>query len=136
MLAQYLDVQPARVGRMAAVVARIADHDSPGLFLARYFCQPRWETAPLNRPDGFELHAHKRFEMQQFPVNSWVRNKVGQIVQSRARVVVVEQDINTLQEETASRDYRRDDIAEFFASAAAELDTILRLYYPEEKSNG
>ena len=46
------------VGRLGAVVTRVAEVLEPGLALARQFCRDRWLSGPLNRPEGFELHAH------------------------------------------------------------------------------
>jgi hypothetical protein len=141
-LADYADFIVARVGRMAAVLNRFASHSSPGRFLAQHFCHDRWLSTALNRPESFELHAHKRFTLTGgFVVNSWFRSKTGKISpgaekepgESRAEegepVVLVEQDLNTLHEETSTRSYSKADIEQFFGAVADEFDTILKLYY-------
>lgn len=132
LLNEYVDFLKARVGRLAAVLNRYASHASPGLFLARHFCQERWMKAPLNRPENFELHAHKRFRMGEFHVNSWVRSKTGRVSIEGASepIVLVEQDINTLQEETEIRSFNSDEVTRFFAAVSSEFDVILPLYYP------
>lgn len=136
LLQEYRDFLDARVGRMAAVLRRIAAHPNPGLFLARHFCQPKWIEAPFNRPENFELHAHKSFELGQRPfvVNSWVRNKTAGVPSNTGPqpVVLVEQDLNTLAEESASQDYSKEEIDSFFSATEDEFDVILRLYYPLE----
>jgi hypothetical protein len=42
----------------------------------------------------------------------------------------VEQDLNTLLEESASRSYGAAEITAFYADAFAEFDVILEQYYP------
>ena len=137
---QYIDAFQVRVGRLAGILNRFAKNDSPGLYLARHFCKERWDTAPFNRPESFELHAHKRFALgNQIQVNSWVRSKSGKLASSEKQdqsIVLVEQDINTLAEEAPSRAFSLDEIRAFFRLAASEFDAILTLYYPLEASNG
>lgn len=138
LLNEYREFLGARVGRIAAVLNRYTQHPTPGLFLARHFCQERWLTGPLNRPGHFELHAHKRFSLaDRFLVNSWVRNKTGQLSagEENKPVVLVEQDLNTLAEETETKTFTKEDLEGFFAAAVTEFDVILRLYYPEENTH-
>src|SRR6185503_12217714 len=98
--------------------------EDPGLFLAKHFCQDRWHTAPLNRPASFELHSHKSYEFKGFVVNSWFRAKTGQMTElgSSSKVVLAEQDLNTLPREGAMSD---DEISAFFATCPGELDHVL-----------
>lgn len=134
LLVRYQRSINDRIGRLSAVVTRFAEQESPGLFLARHFCHERWETAPLNRPEGFELSAHKVFLMgNSFNVNSWARNKTGtRTVNGKSKpIVVFEQDINTLVPEAETRDFAADEIKNFYELATTELDFILGLYYPE-----
>ncbi|MBI2402156.1 MAG: hypothetical protein HYW06_03375 [Gemmatimonadetes bacterium] len=134
LLQEYRTFLGARVARLAAVLTRFAPAELPGLVLARHFCTQRWSTAPLNRPENFELHAHKRFMLGgRFMVNSWVRNKTATASSGSAgerSIVLVEQDLNTLAEDIASRDFSQDEIGAFFQAAESEFDTILGLYYP------
>lgn len=136
LLIDYKRASGSRVGRLAAVINRYTEHSSPGIFLSRHFCQDRWIQLPLNRPEYFELHAHKRFLLgNRFMVNSWVRHRTGHVTPagSEARpAILVEQDLNTLAEE--DHDFITDDTESFFSLAAGEFDEILRLYYPD--SNG
>ncbi len=128
-------IQP-RVGRLAAVITRYALQQSPGLFLSRHFCQEKWHSAPLNRPQSFELHVHKQFLMaNQFQVNSWVRSKTGTLQQENApqEIVLVEQDLNTASEGMESRSYDMDEMRRFFEVVIPEFDTILNLYFPREE---
>lgn len=134
ILEDYMHHVTPRVGRMAAVLTSYAEHDSAALFLARHFCKKRWKAAPLNRPEHFELHAHKRFNLgDTITVNSWVRSKTGIIsVTEQARpVVLVEQDINTLFEELETQNFSIEDVGKYFSLATREFPVILELYYPE-----
>lgn len=134
ILLRYCNSANARVGRLAGIVSRFAEHDSPGLFLARHFCQEKWEQAPLNRPENFELHAHKTFDLGgEIKVNSWARNKAGKLVadDSEKPIVLFEQDINTLADDSSSTNLKEVEIKHFFNLVAVELNTILGLYYPK-----
>jgi len=135
LLLQYIKLNNPRIGRIAAVLNWVSPHESPGLFLANHFCSERWHKSPFNRLGNFELHAHKRFSLGgKFNVNSWVRNKTGYISfgEDRKSVVLVEQDLNTLAEESSSTNFSGIQFNEFFLLAAEEFTTILKLYYPED----
>lgn len=133
LISDYASFSGSRIGRVAYVRTVIAAADSPGVQLAQHFCKERWIQAPLNRPEGFELHAHKRFHLaDRWEVNSWVRNKTGRVTigdESRP-CVVVEQDLNSLSEEADKRDISPTELAEFLSEATPESERILALYYP------
>jgi hypothetical protein len=137
LIQQYRDATKCRVSRLAAVVSRIAPISDPGMVLSRHFCREEWWTAPFNRPENFEIHAHKKFTLDGWiQVNSWVRNKTGSMAADgtpERKVVVVEQDINTLVEDEQTRDFTIAEIQRFYKSVAPELDSILKLYYPGAK---
>jgi hypothetical protein len=135
-LVQYQEFQGARVGRLAGLINRYVQLDSPGVYLARHFCDERWLRAPLNRPESFELHAHKRYELSGFHLNSWVRNRTAEITapegQPHRAIVLVEQDLNTFPEEEGKLSFGADDIRRFLGEVTPEFDRILGLYYPKE----
>jgi hypothetical protein len=128
VLGEYMEVVGCKVDRLAAVVSRVAPDENPGLFLARHFCRDEWADGALNRPENFELHAHKAFDMEGFTVNSWVRNKSATLtVDGKAsRIVLVEQDLNTI---TGDFSYDFDAVKRYFAVVGPQLDQILGLYY-------
>lgn len=133
LLIEYRRFSGARIGRLALVVSSYVRHESPARFLATQFCRPELLEAPLNRPESFELHAHKRFSLAgRWTVNSWVRNKTARVAVGKDQqpAVVVDQDLNTLAEEVDSRDFSEDETREFFEAAASESPKILALYYP------
>ena len=130
LLIDYRGFIDSRIGRLAAVITRFVPQENPASCLASHFCREEWLLAPFNRPGGFELHAHKRFTLADFEVNSWVRSKTGHLTEGQRSVpiVVVEQDLNTLPEEQHNFDAGR--IRQFYETAATESDAILQLYYP------
>ncbi len=124
----------ASPGRLAALVTRLAAIPQPGRLLAEKFCRDEWLRGPLNRPEGFELHAHKVFSLlPNLRVNSWIRIKTaGQPYQN----VLVEQDMNTLAEEREQRRFDKSEMASMFERAADELNKIVDLYFPIRNSSG
>ena len=135
LLNEYCGLLECRVGRLAAVLRRIAPNQLPGLFLAKHFCKESWLEKPFNRPENFELHAHKRFLLAgKYDVNSWVRNKTGTLSSEKEKqpIVLVEQDLNTLPEHAHERSFSETEINDFFSAAVPEFDIILKTYYPEE----
>lgn len=133
LLIEYKRVSGSRIGRLAAVINRYSEHSSPGIFLSRHFCRDRWIQSPLNRPENFELHAHKRYLLETgLTVNSWIHHKTGQVSSAGAEarpIILVEQDLNTLAEE--EHDFGNDAIRDFFSLVTNEFDKILGLYYPD-----
>ena len=122
-----------RIARIAAVRTLFIVHENPGLFLARHFCKDTWNQVPLNRPENFELHSHKVYQLnEKFKVNSWARNKTGFLVKDnkRARIVLVEQDMNTVAEELEKRAYDSDEVNSYFDLVIPEFADILCQYYP------
>lgn len=132
MLLEYRTFVASPIRRLAAVVNRLAMHDSPARYLAEHFCRDRWLQAPFNRPENFELHAHKQFQLTEgIAANSWVRSKTAKVVESNRPIVLVEQDLNTLTEEV-DRAFTDDEIRCFFETAAVEFDRIIELYFPAD----
>ena len=62
-----------------------------------------------------------------------MRSKTALINETKEPVLIVEQDINTLEEDCNSAKYTIKDTSLFFESAAKELDYVLTLYYPNEE---
>ena len=132
-LTLFKETMDCRVGRLAAVRVVYAIHDTPGLFLARHFCKDIWDEAPLNRPENFELHVHKVFSLSdKFTVNSWSRSKTGNLTEDKkkTRIVLFEQDLNTLAEEAKESSFNHEDIELFFNQIIPEFNNILHQYYP------
>jgi len=135
LLWDYSTSVSGKIGRIAALLNRFVKVPNPGLFLAQNFCKERWQVTPFNRPEKFEIHAHKRYMLSnRYNVNSWVRCKSGSInMPSPEPIILVEQDINTLSEETETREFTNEQIKDFFQLVPKEFDLILSLYFPEDK---
>jgi len=134
LLCDYVEDIGPRVGRLAGLIRRYAYHANPAMFLSRHYCKDRWYRTPLNRPENFELHAHKKFKLGgQFDVNSWAKNKTSKTSSAKESkpIVLFEQDINTLSEEVSNKSFTTEQITVFYKLIPSEFDTILDLYYPE-----
>lgn len=138
----YLEMAPAMAGRLALILHRVALNEEPAKTLAKHFCRERWLIAPLNRPETFELHAHKSFQLSdEFKVNSWIRCKSGDISTQPTDpsaslvqpVVFVEQDINTLSEIAGDIVFNSQQIQSFLTSVFQEADHVLSIYFPGSK---
>jgi hypothetical protein len=130
---EYSGTMETRVARLAAILHWKTAVERPGYFLADHFCKKDWMTAPFNRPEAFEIHAHKRFKMGEFFVNSWVRCKsaIASSASEMQPIVLVEQDINTLAEEIPSKVFTKTETEAFFAKVSTEARSILNLYFPK-----
>lgn len=128
---EYINFTSAKVGRLAIVAVRFLEDTNPGLTLAKHFCQERWLIEPFNRPENFELHSHKKYELDTFRVNSWVRCKSGFLKQRNVPIILVEQDINTLSEEIETKEFNIEQIKDFSNLAKEEQKSILNKYFPD-----
>lgn len=134
----YLRFNDAKAGRVACIIHRLCDVESPAVALSRHFCKERWIAGPLNRPSDFELHAHKRFLLPGlFEVNSWMRFKTAYVRNGEdptPNKILVEQDLNSLGEQIESREMSEAEIRGFFELAPREMRHVLEMYMPQEPS--
>jgi len=135
-ISELVNTLKLTVQRLAVNTHRFAIQENPGVYLAQHFCKEKWWLeSPMNRPKQFELSAHKRFGLYKgLDVNSWMRNKTGTSTTTNEPLILVEQDINTLPEEVDIRRFSKEEIGKFFIHNIKELDHILALYYPSERS--
>jgi hypothetical protein len=136
IISSYVKATNAVVERLAVVLKRIAPVDEPAKLLARHFCKEQWLQGPLNRPQQFELHAHKVFEVPgSVKVNSWFRIKTAILkLPQPSPGILVEQDFNTLKEE--AHECKQEEIENFFRSVIPAFDEVLELYFPNAVSSG
>jgi hypothetical protein len=119
------------VTRAAAVLQRYVAMPNPALFLADHFCKPSMRGGPLNRPENFELHAHKTYEfVPGVRTNSWVRCKTALLDEAEAKspILLVEQDLNTVADAPLPLSTQQQ--AEFFGRVVSEFSEAIRLYFP------
>lgn len=124
----YLTASGLKVGRLASVSTKFKKDDNPGLTLAKYFCKQQFIDNPLKRPEKFELHAFKKYNFNNFKVNSWIRFKTGILTLTKESIILVEQDINTLAEEMEKRLFSINEIETFQNFSKIEHEQILEKY--------
>jgi len=129
---EYIKLSNAKVGRMAIVAVNILKQEAPGLIIAQHFCKDRWfsNAAP---PENFEVHFHKKCEFSGFNVNNWFRCKSGFLVKDKAKVIIVEEDINTLAEDLAAKDFDLSKITNFLRDSFKKQRELLETYFPNNE---
>jgi hypothetical protein len=124
----------AQVARLALVISRTCPVENPAQILIQQFCNEWSQGQPFKHSGSFEIHNHKVYtpptEGIDYQINSWVRCKTAALVADNRPVILVEQDLNTL--ENTIRRFNADQIRAFFRMAAQEADEIIRLYFPGE----
>ncbi len=130
----YLAVTTGRVGRVAAVVQRKASPERPARAVAEHFCQQYLLDGPLNRPSDFEVHAAKQFDLYEgLRINSWFRCKTAVLLPTRQTIVQIEQDFNSLPEETETREFGQQERRRFFGSLPDGFQQVMALYFPQRR---
>jgi hypothetical protein len=123
-----------QVSRLAMVLTRVCKAENPAQLLVERFCKPELQTALFGHSESLEIHNHKRIQLKDFPINSWIRCKTGGLLVDNIPVqaIVVEQDLNTLAEEVEQRKFNSEEIKSYFQIALAEAEAVLQLYFPNE----
>lgn len=126
--------KPLRIARVALVITRIADHENPADELVRRFANPEAAERVFRNSQSFEIHNHKVYELRAtgMRINSWMRCKAVQMVKpEEKKIVLVEQDLNSIEDVQAPRALEADEIGGFFKAASEEANEILRKYFPD-----
>jgi hypothetical protein len=133
VLEHYVQTNNIPVIRLALVLTRICETAEPARLLIERFCNDEAKAEPFRNSKNFEIHNHKRYLLQSAnaEINSWVRCRTALLLQKP--VVLVEQDLNTPEEEFRQPPFHVDEIREYYQKAASEADDVLRLYFPDEK---
>ncbi len=132
----YRSLTGAQVGRVASVITRIINSDDPANIISNKFCRTELNESIFKNAESFELHSHKKYTfVNKYNINSWVRLRTGFFGprETNQKVLSVEQDINTLNEESNTRDFTDSEITTFFSIVDDEMDSILSKYFPLEK---
>lgn len=124
ILRSLVEKSGSEVRRFGATLVRVgAEIDAKSV--AEHFCNSALLSSALSRPQNFELHTHKSYLTKAgLNVNSWVRHRA--ISQSEKQFLIVEQDINTLENE----DHKTVEIEGFFSSISSEFGDCIQAYYP------
>jgi hypothetical protein len=90
---------------------------------------------PFNRPDSFEIHSHKLFQLPgSGMINSWMRVKTAQLTTEpppAPPVIIAEQDFNTPSEQEPDREFTDPEMSQFYKACPSEIDKVLDLYFPK-----
>lgn len=131
-IVEVIAIENVSIGRLALLVSRICDQDEAAKAIAEHFFKEQWLSGPINRPESTEIHSHKVYRfMGDTLANSWMRVRTGQRIETKTPVVVVDQDINTREEDREQTTFSRDLIAEFVNTAVVEIDVVQSLYFPD-----
>ena len=132
----YVKFTKAVIGRLAIVINKYIDQANPQSTLADHFCRDRWLGEAFANLSAFEIHALKKYNLDEFAVNSWVRCKSGTLEikkkDIRLDIIHIIQDINTLAEELKIKRYTMEDVKKFISIVSSEHISILEKYFPEE----
>lgn len=126
---EYIKCVSAKVGRLALITVRFLENDDPSKALATHFCKEDLLKTPFNHPESFEVHSHKKYSLNNFNINSWVRCKSGFMKKENKKIIIVGQDVNTLAEEIESKDFTKKEIADFIKGVPIEQKEILKKYF-------
>lgn|GEM_PF-3333907 len=131
MLAQYAAHARSRVGRMAAVVSRVATHAAPARFLVQHYARPQL-AAGLEGTESFELNTGKRYALGgRFLVNALMRCRTpSDNGPGTPGAVLLDQDLNTLADRAPAEQFDADDLATFFPLAARDHAFALATMFP------
>ena len=127
----FLDMSSARSGRAGLVVVRYILAEDPATLVAHHFCREAWLKSIGANPENFEIHGHFKSKLSTLEVNSWTRFKSGLLTLPNVtprRIMVVEQDVNTLEEYSKSKEFSLQDLRNFYSEAVAEVENRLRSF--------
>jgi len=121
-----------RIDRVGYIVHSAYQMDDPAESLKHYFCNQATIANSLKRSETFELHNHKRYNIERIglAVNSWVRCKSVKIGEDELPAVSIEQDINSLSEETEKTMFDAAALVDIFSVLCEEAAAILKRYFP------
>jgi hypothetical protein len=136
VLQRYIGEKHLPVDRLALVIQRVCPVENPAQVLVHRFCNEASENGPFRRSETFEIHNHKAYtpshEGRQWHVNSWVRCKTAKLTSDNRPVILVEQDLNTVGNESEPPRFDGAAVQNFFSMAVAEANKVLRQdYFPE-----
>jgi len=135
IFANYKSQTKIKIQRLSLVTDRYfkIEKTSPSHFLATKFCKDMYleKDQPFDRPNGFEIHSLKKYEREGFKVNSWIRLKSANLLDSaKTPILGAVNDINTLSmDEEPNTDFDDEDIDRFYKYFPQHLESIIDLYF-------
>jgi len=133
VIEEYKDCTQSTIGRLALVVVRFIGNEKAASTLARYFCRERFTKELFDHAHNFEIHSHKKYTLEKFNENSWVRCQTGWSEKDNQPIILVIQDINTFAEELETSDFSLEQVKAFLQVAHREQEQILCQYFPKKE---
>lgn len=133
VIKEYKDCTQSIIGRLALVAVKFLRNEKAASTLASYFCKERFTKGLFDQAHDFEIHSHKKYTLEKFNVNSWVRCQTRRSAQDNQPIILVTQDINTLAEELETRDFSLKQVKAFLQVAHREQEQILCQYFPKKE---
>lgn len=124
-----------KVQRIAFVTERSAIRDDALDYVLGRFCNEKQiiKGRPFFNTKRFEIHSLKKYNWENFSINSWVRTKFLPIKIGNGETapgILVVNDLNTLSlDEAPDAAFLADDIKAYFKKIPQHLSEILKLYF-------
>ena len=133
VIEEYKDCTQSTIGRLALVVTRFLGKEKAASTLASYFCKRKFTKELFDHARNFEVHSHKKYTLEEFNINSWVRCQTKEKAEDNPEIILVVQDINTLAEELAINDFTLEQVKAFLEVAYGEQEQTLCRYFPKKE---
>lgn len=129
---EYQEKLDLRVQRLAFVTERILPESKTSDYIIDKFCKEEYkkEGRPFNNVKKFEIHSLKKYEWENFHLNSWVRIKsIDYESDTIIPTVLLINDLNTLSlKEDLDKTFLSNDIRKYFERIPDHLRGILLKY--------
>ena len=122
-----------KIRRMGFLIAHLKVTDNATLDLVSRFVNPIYAKTIFSNSQDFEIHNHftQRLDPLEHDINVWIRCKSALAQPDLKRVLVVEQDINTIDDENSEKRFSPDDVDAFFFHAFETSRDVFGQYFPE-----
>lgn len=122
-----------KVGRVGLVLTRVAPSSNPASELITRFANLSLSSTIFGESKDFAVHNHtvSHIEALEQQVNIWMRCKTGRLLPSQDPALIIEQDINTLEEDKDPTRFPPDRIRAFFSEAVNLSELVFQQYFPE-----
>ncbi len=125
----YVQTTQTKVQRLAFVSERYAkiNEIDPPSFIANRYCREEYTNKIFKNLEAFEIHALKKYKLEGFDINSWVRLKSANLSdEAKTPILLLINDINTLSESDIS--FSEKQIQHYFEIIPEHLEKITGLY--------
>ena len=133
IIREYKGFTHSIIGRLALVAERFISNRKPASTLANYFCRRKWAKELFGQSLNFEIHSRKKYVLEEFNINSWVRFKAGTLRKNDQPIILVMQDTNTLAEELKESDFGIKQAETFLRAAYEEQEKVLCKCFPKKE---